>query len=214
MSVPLFDFQSVNPNGSPPSGGLPTSSTGCSARKPKDESDEREHEQRGEQCAPIMTRRRISVLHRRRRRRCGGRNNDSNCSAGRTSQTKCASRQLRSRTCAASRRAPRPDRGGRAALQESLDIARKLRYRELTAYCLGGLGQLAMLGDDPEQAAKMLGASEQLFAEVGAAIDPDETETQRKVLAWANETIGAAAVDELRKAGADTPLDQLLEPQA
>ena len=71
-----------------------------------------------------------------------------------------------------------------------------------------------MLGDDPEQAAKMLGASEQLFAEVGAAIDPDETETQRKVLAWANETIGAAAVDELRKAGADTPLDQLLEPQA
>jgi hypothetical protein len=67
-----------------------------------------------------------------------------------------------------------------------------------------------MLGDDPEQAATLLGASEQLFAEVGAAIDPDETETQRKVLAWAVETIGAEAVDELRAAGAERPIDELL----
>jgi hypothetical protein len=67
-----------------------------------------------------------------------------------------------------------------------------------------------MLGDDPEQAATMLGASEQLFAEVGAAIDPDETETQRKVLTWAVETIGAEAVDELRAAGAELPIDEPL----
>ena len=57
----------------------------------------------------------------------------------------------------------------------------------------------------------MLGASEHLFTEVGAAIDPDETDTQRKVRMWAIERIGAEAVDELRAAGADTSIDELLK---
>jgi predicted ATPase/DNA-binding SARP family transcriptional activator len=100
---------------------------------------------------------------------------------------------------------------GHAALLESLGIARKLGYRELTAYCLGGLAQLAMLGDDPEQSARMLGASERLFAEVGAAIDPDETETQLEVLTWAIETIGVEAVEELRTTGAELPIDELVQ---
>lgn len=100
---------------------------------------------------------------------------------------------------------------GRADLLESMSIARRLGYRELTAYCLGGLAELAMLDDDAERAARVLGASEKLFAEVGAAIDPDETQTQRKVLEWTIETIGATAVDELRAAGADTSIDELVE---
>jgi hypothetical protein len=62
-----------------------------------------------------------------------------------------------------------------------------------------------MLDDDAERAARVLGASEKLFAEVGAAIDPDETETQRKVLEWTIETIGATAVDELRAGGPTRP---------
>jgi predicted ATPase/DNA-binding SARP family transcriptional activator len=100
---------------------------------------------------------------------------------------------------------------GHEALLESMSIGRRLGYRELTAYCLGGLAQVAMLEGNPEQAARTLGASEHLFTDVGAAIDPDETETQRKVLAWAVEAIGAEAVDDLRATGASLPIDQLLE---
>ena len=100
---------------------------------------------------------------------------------------------------------------GHEALLESLGIARKLGYRELTAYCLGGLAELAMLAEDPEEAARMLGASQRLFTEVGAAIDPEETETQRKVLAWTVEKLGPDAVEELRATGADSALSELLE---
>ena len=100
---------------------------------------------------------------------------------------------------------------GRDALLESLGIARKIGYRELTAYCLGGLAELAMLAEDPQEAARMLGASQRLFTEIGAAIDPEETETQRKVLAWTVEKLGPDAVDELRAAGADSALAELLE---
>jgi hypothetical protein len=100
---------------------------------------------------------------------------------------------------------------GRDALLESLGIARKIGYRELTAYCLGGLAELAMLADEPQESARMLGASQRIFTEVGAAIDPEETETQRKVLAWTVEQLGADAADELRTAGADTALAELLE---
>ncbi|MDX6386521.1 MAG: hypothetical protein QOD85_323 [Gaiellaceae bacterium] len=103
---------------------------------------------------------------------------------------------------------------GREALLESLEIARKIGYRELTAYCLGGLAELAMLAEDPEEAARMLGASQRLFTEVGAAIDPEETEAQRKVLAWTVETLGPDAVDELRAAGADRALAELLQSEA
>jgi hypothetical protein len=67
----------------------------------------------------------------------------------------------------------------------------------------------AVKGDkDPEQAATLLGAAEQLFRAVGAAIDPDET--QEKVLAFAVERLGTERVDELRAAGAARPLDKLI----
>lgn len=63
---------------------------------------------------------------------------------------------------------------------------------------------------DPEQAATLLGAAEQLFRDVGAAIDPDETQTQQKVLAFAVERLGTERVDELCAAGAARPLDKLI----
>lgn len=99
---------------------------------------------------------------------------------------------------------------GRAALFESLSIARRLGYRELTAYCLGGLAQVAMLEGDPERASRLLGAAERLFGEVGAAVDPDELETQQKVLEWAVEALGTDVVAALRAAGAETPLEELV----
>jgi predicted ATPase/DNA-binding SARP family transcriptional activator len=99
---------------------------------------------------------------------------------------------------------------GRDALFESLSIALRLGYRELTAYCIGGLAQVAMLEAAPELAARLLGAAEHLFADVGAAVDPDELDTQKSVREWAAEELGVEEVDALRAAGADTPLDELL----
>jgi predicted ATPase/DNA-binding SARP family transcriptional activator len=99
---------------------------------------------------------------------------------------------------------------GRDALFESLSIALRLGYRELTAYCIGWLAQVAMLEAAPELAARLLGAAEHLFADVGAAVDPDELDTQKSVREWAVEELGVEEVDALRAAGADTPLDELL----
>jgi len=103
---------------------------------------------------------------------------------------------------------------GRAALAESVALARRLGYREVLAYCLGGLAELALLEEEAEQAATMLGASEHLFHEIGAALDPEEAECQERVAAFARERLGPARVEELRGAGAASDLDELLEDVA
>ncbi|MEN3341097.1 MAG: hypothetical protein V7644_501 [Actinomycetota bacterium] len=107
----------------------------------------------------------------------------------------------------------RPDRG-RRALSESLDIALRLRYREVMAYGLGGLAELAMLDGEAERAATMLAASERLFGEIGVAMEPSEARAQQKVAAWVEETLGAARADELRAAGAALAPEELLPAPA
>ena len=79
---------------------------------------------------------------------------------------------------------------GLAALRESLALARRLGYREVIAYCLGGLAELAMIEDDPERAAAMLGASEHLFREIGAVLSPDETQARERVAAYVEDALG------------------------
>jgi predicted ATPase/DNA-binding SARP family transcriptional activator len=103
---------------------------------------------------------------------------------------------------------------GLAALRESLDIARKLGYRELIAYLLGGFAELAMIEDEPMQAARLLGASDRLFAEIGAIPSPDEAQVQERVAAYVVDALGAEEVAGLREAGATSTLDELLEDVA
>jgi predicted ATPase/DNA-binding SARP family transcriptional activator len=103
---------------------------------------------------------------------------------------------------------------GLAALQESLAIARNLGYREVIAYGLGGLAELAMIEDDPERAATMLGASEQLFREIGAVTSPDEAESRQRVEAYVLEELGPERGAELRAKGAELDLDEVLEAVA
>lgn len=97
------------------------------------------------------------------------------------------------------------------ALRESLAIARRLGYREVIAYCLGGFAELAMLEEDAPRAATLLGASEALFAEIGAITSPDEAEAQQRVSEYVLDTLGPERVGELRAEGAGLTLDQLLE---
>jgi tetratricopeptide (TPR) repeat protein len=103
---------------------------------------------------------------------------------------------------------------GVAALRESLDIARNLGYRELIAYLLGGFAEVAMIEDKPARAATLLGASDQLFSEIGAIPSPDEAEVQERVAAYVLDALGAERVAELRAAGAASTLDDLLEDVA
>jgi hypothetical protein len=65
--------------------------------------------------------------------------------------------------------------------------------------------------DDAERAALMLGASEHLFGEVGAALDAEEAESRERVGAFIAEALGADRAAELRAAGAALTLDELLE---
>ena len=98
----------------------------------------------------------------------------------------------------------------RAALEESIALARRLGYREVIAYCLGGLAELAMVEEDPERAARALGAAQTLFAEVGVAIDREEVETQEKIRSYAVERLGQDRADELVAAGAGTSVEELI----
>jgi hypothetical protein len=105
------------------------------------------------------------------------------------------------------------DRSDRArqALLESLAIGGRLGYRELIAYCLGGFAELAMIEVDAPRAATLLGASEQLFSDVGAIPSPDEAEAQQRVAAYTLDVLGAERVNELQTEGAAMTLDELLE---
>jgi predicted ATPase len=103
---------------------------------------------------------------------------------------------------------------GLEALRESLAIARRLGYREVIAYCLAGLAELAMIEEDAARAATMLGASVGLFSEIGASLSPDEAQTQARITAYLGAELGAERADELRVEGAAIPLDELLDDVA
>jgi tetratricopeptide (TPR) repeat protein len=103
---------------------------------------------------------------------------------------------------------------GLEALRESLAIARQLGYREVIAYGLSGLAEVAMIEGDAERAATMLGASEQLFREIGAVQSPDDAQTGERIAAYAVAQLGAERTAELHGEGAALDIDELLEDVA
>ena len=103
---------------------------------------------------------------------------------------------------------------GLESLRESLTIGRRLGYREVIAYCLGGFAEVAMLEEDAARAATLLGASEQLFTEIGAIPSPDEAEVQQRVREYIVQALGPERTEELRAEGAALPLDELLDDVA
>jgi tetratricopeptide (TPR) repeat protein len=100
---------------------------------------------------------------------------------------------------------------GLETLRESLAIARQLGYREVIAYGLGGLAEVAMIEGDPERVATMLGASEELFREIGAVPSPDDVQTRERIAAYAVEQLGAERTAELQAEGAALDVEELLE---
>jgi len=98
----------------------------------------------------------------------------------------------------------------RDSLTESLMTARRLNYREVIAYCLSGMAELAVTERESERAAELLGASQGLFREIGVALDGGEAEAQERVMAQLYETLGSERTDELRAVGAGRDVDELV----
>jgi predicted ATPase len=95
----------------------------------------------------------------------------------------------------------------RAALSESFAVAHDLGFRQVMAYCLSGLAELWMREGDAERAIQALGASQHLFAEIGAALDPDGAKTWGEIVEFASAELGTERAEELRRQGAEVPLD-------
>lgn len=97
----------------------------------------------------------------------------------------------------------------REAFAESLGLALGFGYREVIAYCLGGMAELALLLGDEERAAELLGASQNLFEEIGAAVDPEEFEAQERIRNELYAALGRDRTDELCARGASRPAQEL-----
>ena len=76
---------------------------------------------------------------------------------------------------------------------QALDAAWKLGYREMIAYCLKGIGEVLAARGESEAAARLLGASDRLFAELGAHVEASERATYHDTVEELKTTLGDEA---------------------
>jgi predicted ATPase/class 3 adenylate cyclase len=100
--------------------------------------------------------------------------------------------------------------GAADLLHQSLDAARQLDYRELIAYCLEACSELAVVGQDYERAARFLGSSEALFAELGVPMSADEAESYEETARALNEALGEQRLEAERAAGRATAVAEIV----
>ena len=152
-----------------------------------------------------------TIAHMRRRTRPPSATTRRRSSSRRRRATSTAPRS----TCTTSRGRSSPfgSRPGLEALRESLAIARGLGYREVIAYCIGGLAELAMIEADPERAAMMLGASDSSFARSERCQVPTRRRPGERVAAYVVEELGGASRG-AAGTGAAIDLDKMLDDVA
>lgn len=90
---------------------------------------------------------------------------------------------------------------GATLLHESLELAVELGYRELIAYGLAGLADVAALGTDPERAARLIGAADALFEELGVALSADDAESYERTVERVRAQLSPETFDECRQEG-------------
>jgi hypothetical protein len=84
----------------------------------------------------------------------------------------------------------RRPQGGSSA---RLEAARELGYREMIAYCLKGIGEVPAARGTGEQAARLLGASDRLFLELGAHVESSEQATYAAAVEQLKDELGHEA---------------------
>jgi hypothetical protein len=91
---------------------------------------------------------------------------------------------------------------------EALDAARELGYREMIAYCLKGFAEVSAAQGDAERAARLLGASDRLFADLGAHVEASERATYERTVEELEGALGADAYAEAHADGRALSLDE------
>jgi excisionase family DNA binding protein len=92
-----------------------------------------------------------------------------------------------------------------ALFAESLDLARDLREPMQLADALLGIAALAAMVGRPEDAALLLGASDALFASIGATISPRSQGCLDECLRLCVATLGSEVTGRLREQGSGMP---------
>jgi predicted ATPase/class 3 adenylate cyclase len=91
--------------------------------------------------------------------------------------------------------------------RECLESAIELEYPELIAYCLQGSSDVAAATNDPDRAARLLGAADALFAELGVIRLGSEAESYEEAVRTLEAQLGKGALEEARAGGRAATLD-------
>ena len=94
--------------------------------------------------------------------------------------------------------------------ERALETARELGYREMIAYCLKGIGEVLAARAAGEQAARLLGASDRLFLELGAHVESSEQATYEVTVEQLKDALGDDAYSSAHAEGKGMSLDQAL----
>jgi predicted ATPase/DNA-binding SARP family transcriptional activator/Tfp pilus assembly protein PilF len=101
------------------------------------------------------------------------------------------------------------DRHGDAAelFKDALRGARDLGYREMTAYCLKGIAEVLAAQGEASPSAHLLGASDQLFDELGAHVEAIERDTYERAVESLKAELGVEPFTAAHTEGRSMPLE-------
>jgi tetratricopeptide (TPR) repeat protein len=102
----------------------------------------------------------------------------------------------------------------RALFGESLTLARQQGNKRHVAEALAGLAGVAAAADQPAAAARYFGAAEALRRAVGAALSPADQIDHQRAIAGARDSIGGCAFQAAWDAGAQSPLEAVVDEAA
>ncbi|HET6643494.1 MAG TPA: tetratricopeptide repeat protein, partial [Gaiellaceae bacterium] len=97
-----------------------------------------------------------------------------------------------------------------ARFEEALRAASDLGYREMIAYCLKGSGEVRAARGDAEASARLLGASDRLFLELGAHVEASEQATYDRTVEHLKDMLGEDDFEVAYAEGRALPLEESL----
>ncbi len=98
----------------------------------------------------------------------------------------------------------------RRRLRESLELSAGLGYKEVIAYCLEGIGELAAVAGHERDAARLLGAGIAMLEHLGIPIGPEERNGYERAVSRLQLGLGEDAFARLEAEGRELPLAQAI----
>ena len=94
--------------------------------------------------------------------------------------------------------------------RQALEIAVDLSYREVIAHCLEGLAELSLAAHGTVRAARLIGAAEQLLAELGIAFSGDDADMYETTIEALRNELGGG-FEQARSEGRSRPLAEAID---